>query len=458
MTTELIAPGVATPISAPPNFPVAWLRPTDAQAFWTTDPLHYPKPIHQLEYAVVGRAVRGGFNSAAEALGLPIRSETRRINTYFYQSFAPPVLPPEQLAAMASRSQGLTEAALAQLGKRWRAEQLPEIERQLAFWRTFDLRGAALPVLLTHLDETLGRVERVWAIYFEVALPMLLAIGMFADLYADLFGAERAQEADRLLQGFDNKSLEADRELWRLSRAARATPHVREALTWCATHEVAPMLVLSEPGRAFLAELRAYLEVYGRRGDARAIIGAPSWIEDPAPVIKRLQEYVIQPDRDLAAELAALAAERERLLAEARERLSGRPQPAASQFELLLRAAQEAAALQQDLDFWIDQRCMYEVRLATQELGRRLADSGAIDDAGDVAYLTLEELRATAAALPRATRHALVIVRKSEMEHFSEIAPPPALGTLPAGAPEDTIGAARLLGVARPQRRSATAS
>lgn len=180
MTTELIAPTAAAPISAPPNFPVAWLRPTDAQAFWTTDPLHYPKPIHQLEYAIVGRAARDGFNAAAEALGLPTRSETRRINTYFYQSFAPPALPPEQLDAMASRSHELAEAAIARLGERWRAEQLPEIERQLAYWRSFDLRGATLPALLAHLDETLGRVERVWAIYFEVALPVLLALGMFS--------------------------------------------------------------------------------------------------------------------------------------------------------------------------------------------------------------------------------------------------------------------------------------
>jgi hypothetical protein len=59
----------------------------------------------------------------------------------------------------------------------------------------------------------------------------------------------------------------------------------------------------------------------------------PSWIEDPAPAIRTLQHDIGRSDRDPEAELAAMAVERERLVAEARERLRSEPQPGVNQFE-----------------------------------------------------------------------------------------------------------------------------
>jgi pyruvate,water dikinase len=266
---------------------------------------------------------------------------------------------------------------------------------------------------------------------------MLLAMSMFSDLYRDLFGDTNALDAYRLLQGFDNKSLETDRALWQLSRKARALPWVRETLTWRAEHEVLTALEQHDDGRVFLGELRAFLEEYGRRADKFTMIGVPSWIEDPAPVIRNLKDYITQPDRDPMQDMARLAEARERLLAEARERLQGYPQPVVGQFGFFLKAAQEATVLQEDHNFWIDQRSMYEVRQVALEFGRRLAAAGVIAEAGDVVYLDIEELRATAAGLPLIDRREQIAARKAEMEHFRTIAPPPAVGTLPPGAPPD---------------------
>jgi phosphohistidine swiveling domain-containing protein len=425
-----------TPIPTPPSFPIEWSRPDDAAMFWTTDPLHFPEPVHSLEFAFLARHFRGGFNSAAAAYEMPIRAESRRFNSYFYQSIYPLMLAPEQMEAMGRRSQELMGAAMAGLAERWRAEQQPEIERYIAHWRSFDLRGASMAQLLTHFDQTVERSTRIWEIHFEVVLPMLLAMSMFSDLYRDLFGDASALDAYRLLQGFDNKSLETDRALWRLSRRAGELPRVREILASCAAHEAIAALEQHEEGRAFLAELRAFLDEYGRRADKFAMIGVPSWIEDPSPVIRNLRDYISQPDRDLAAEMARLAATREQLLAEARQRLQGYPQPVVGQFEFFLKAAQEATVLQEDHNFWIDQRSMYEVRRVALELGARLAAAGALEAAEDAIYLDIDELRASA-ALPTIDRRKLVAARKAEMEHFRTIAPPPALGTLPPGAPPD---------------------
>ncbi|HEU5100696.1 MAG TPA: PEP-utilizing enzyme, partial [Roseiflexaceae bacterium] len=291
--------------------------------------------------------------------------------------------------------------------------------------------------LLAHFDQTVERSTRIWEIHFEVVLPMLLAMSMFSDLYRDLFGESNALDAYRLLQGFDNKSLETDRALWQLSHKAGALPWVREALASHADHAVLAALEQHEQGRAFLADMRAFLEEYGRRADKFAMIGVPSWIENPTPVIRNIKDYIAQPDRDLAADMARLAETREQLLAEARERLQGYPQPVVGQFAFFLKAAQEATVLQEDHNFWIDQRSMYEVRRVALELGARLAAAGVLQTAEDVTYLDIEELRASASAMPAIDRRELVAARKAEMERFRTIAPPPALGTLPPGAPPD---------------------
>ena len=193
----------------------------------------------------------------------------------------------------------------------------------------------------------------------------------------------------------------------------------------------------SSEGRRFLEELRGYLEEYGRRSDIFAELGNPHWIENPATPIKNLKDFLSQPDRDLGAELGALAAERQELIAEARERLKGYPRRVAEEFEFLLRAGQAGTVIQEDHNYWIDQRGTYAVRRVLLEFGRRFAEVGVSKRPDDVFYLTAEELRETASALPRGDRRQLVAERKAEMDHFRAIRPPPALGTPPPGAPPD---------------------
>jgi pyruvate,water dikinase len=193
-----------------------------------------------------------------------------------------------------------------------------------------------MPELLVHFDETTRRFKRLWEIHFMIGLPMLLSMSLFDDFYRDLFGRQSAFDAVRLLQGFDNKTLETDRALWHLSRKALAVPAVRTVLEEQAAADVIPVLGQSSEGQSFLAELHAYLDEYGQRcassGGNAFDPAEPSWIEDPTPVIKNLKDYITQPDRNLDAEMAKQATERERLLAEICEQLRVYPQPVVGQF------------------------------------------------------------------------------------------------------------------------------
>ena len=433
--------GAPGPIPAPPGFPVVWEQPDDDQRFWEQERTHFPAPIIPLDYSFMDIVYRRGFNRAAEHYGLPIRAHARRIGGYIYSSMAPNI-PPEQMEAQGKIAEEQINPVIVRLREHWEREWLPEIQRHLADLRAFDLAGASLPDLVTHLDDTEHRIERLWGIHFRLAFPMLLALSLFDDFYRDLFGDEDAFQAYRLLQGFENKTLESNQEMWALSRKAVADPTVRQVFETLAVGEIVPALEENIPGRAFLGELQTFLEAYGRRGDTWGL-RPPGWVEDPTSVIRNLKDYVRQPDRDLPAERAALVEERERLLAETRERLAGYPGPVVEQFEELLQAAQFANVLSEEHGFWIDFTSTYEVRLVFLEFGKRFAEAGVVNELDDVFFLSLDEIRAIATAHPMLDRRALVAERRAEIDAAAAITPPPVLGTPPSGPPpQDPIGRA----------------
>jgi pyruvate,water dikinase len=416
---------------------VVWENPDDERLFWTRDAMHFPNPVNVLEDEFLVRIAQGnGFARAFEAYDLPIRLQARRINTYLYTAVAPIMAPPEEMEAMGERSREKLGDAMAQLNERWTGEFLPEIRQYLQDWDRFDLRDASMPELLAQLDETVARFRRLWEIHFTIVLPMSLAMSMFEEFYRDLFGSDGAFDAYRLLQGLDNKTVESGRELWRLSRQALKMPEVRKVLEENAAVDVVPALEGSAQGTEFLTKLDAYLKEYGHRGDLWGI-SFPTWAEDPTPAIKMLKDYIAQSGGGPDEELASLAAEREQLMVETRERLEGYPQAVRDEFAFLLKVAQESVVLSEDHGFWIDFNATARVRGVVLEFGHRFADAGVIQRPDDIFHLTLDEIRETARRLPDLDRKELVFGRKAELERFAEAQPPPALGTPPPGPPPD---------------------
>lgn len=451
-------------VSVPTDFPVAWRNEDDARKFWSPDLMHYPDPMGPVEFFFMAHIYANGFNKAAEQLSVPIRFQNRHINTYYFQTFIPIAAPPDavlrmmnglgkvmpgvinaiQSKAIDATARKYVDALTPRTGRLldiWNEEMLPEIKEHLAFWEGFDLTGSTDTALLSHLEESLDRAERLGEIHFLIAIPVLFAMSMYEEVYTDIFGADNALRAYKLLQGFDNRTVAGDRALWGLSRNALRTPAVREILEHEAAADVIPSLDGSEEGRAFLNDLRGYLAEYGQRGDKFATIGSPTWIEDPTPVIKNLKDFVSQPDRDLEAELASMVADRERLVAEARARLKGYPQQVMEHFEFHLKGAQEATILQEDHGFWIDFRALYRIRCLLLEFGRRLAASGAIDAPQDVILLTIDEIRSAIRTSGNHDLRPTVAARRAEVERFAKVRPPSGIGTPPlAQMPNDPLG------------------
>ena len=371
-------PPAGQPIPVPADFPVSWANPGDAKLTWQMDS-HATEPRSPLSFSIIA-AVQRGFGPASAQIGLPLSVRGMRINGYLYVALVPTDAPPETVmktigavnrlapglirllmgrmaVGMTKRQLDRLNPILARFDLYWQDELLPEIKQHLAYFESCDLRGLSRQQLRAHFAEGLRRMERVGGTLHVLAgFTAIFAMSQFEELNCDLFEGATPLDALRLLQGFDNKTLEGDRLLWQLSRAALTMPTVRQVLAERAAADVIAALEQSGEGRRFLADLRAYLGQYGQRLNTFGELAEPSWIEDPTPAIEILKAYASLPDSRPEAEQARLAAGREKAIAEARARLAGYPQPVATQFETLLKAAQTAAVVLEDHNHWIDQR------------------------------------------------------------------------------------------------------
>jgi phosphohistidine swiveling domain-containing protein len=441
------------PIPTSPDFPIQWPEPALARRMWTLDKIHFGRPLPPLAAEVWQRQIAAAFNVVAGRYELPIRLTFLYLNGYLYNNYQPVGLPPEAVlkglnwvervapgpvkfiqqkavAKMTHRYMARLQPVINKLSTHWENEWQPELQQHLAWWDNFDLPAVSLPGLLAHLDESLNRLQRVWDIHFQIIVPTFLALNQFDELYRHLLGEAEPLAAFKLAQGFDHAFLQADRALWELSRQARTMPVVVRTLSETPAPNMLAALEASPEGQIFGAELRCYLQRYGRRGQYVDGLAETSWLEDPTPVIQNLKDMLSHPDCDLVAERQAQAADREAQVEQAYRRLQSRPPTVQQQFETALKAAQTAAYLHEEHNFWIDQQAMFCLRRVFLELGRRLAHKGLLSHPGDIFYLTLAEARESSLQ-PTLSRTGLIQPRRDALAHFSAAQPPEALGVMP---------------------------
>ncbi len=418
-----------TTLPIPPNFPVEWRDPKEAYLLWTRERTHWPEQITPLEFSLWEQATEG-MNAAYEFYSMANKSLIRRLNTYYYNAMVLKPLTPEEMESVTKEVQAKLGGAMARLGEIWESEWLPEIKAHLAFWETFDLTQATMPDLLEHLEETVDRTIRLWDLHNRILLPMSMSMSLFDDFYQDLFDDATVFDAFQLLEGFENKTLESGTALWTLSRQALASPAVTAALQLPTTEAIMTQLESTADGQSFLAALNAYLQIFGHRGEKWGW-QYPTWLEDPTAVLNNLQDYISQPDRDLAAEQTQQTEKRAERLAAARQQLQNYPKPMVEQFEFLLNAAQAGVVIKEDHTYWLDFRTSSQVRQVLLAFGQRFVEAGVITARDDIFYLTLDELQETAETLPQIKRQPLVAERQAEMVTFATIKPPNAVGSMP---------------------------
>lgn len=423
-----------TMITPPPDFPVQWAHPGDEQYYWTRDREHNPDPITPMFSSVAALTASAGRRPTVEDYDESLLARVDcTLNTYDYTRVIVFQGTPEEMEERIRRNREKMMAACERLSELWEKEWRPEIERHWNFWAAFDLDSASWDALAAHLQDTLARATRLYEIHYRMGPPMWFAIDEFEKFYVDIFQGSTALDAHRCLQGFDNKTLQIGRALWDLSRLAKDNPAVCHVIERFPAGALRPVLRTLPGAREFQSRLEQFLTTYGRRSDLWDW-GYPSWEEDPAPVFNNLKNYMLQPDRDLLAELSDAAAEREAAVSRARQVLGAYPKAVRQRFESLLKAAQLALVLTEDHTYSIDFNGFGWIRRVIRQFGLRLAEQGRLRFANDVFYLTIQELQCMIAD-PALDYAALATSRRAEALYWLAYPAPHALGTRPVSPP-----------------------
>jgi pyruvate,water dikinase len=272
---------------------------------------------------------------------------------------------------------------------RWRNESLPAYRALADRWKSVDLASASNEDLLRGVRE-LALADAVY--WFAAAIPLGLA--RVADAALDRFvKSALSGHGAAYLRGFPSKAMDAQAELKDIASAINESDELRELVLDTPAPRLLHVLAGHPGGIDVLARLQYYQDEYGHQ-IYNLDFAVPTLADDPLPVVLGLKAAVAHPERDARARQAAMAQERDALVAHTERSLNPVQRPI---FRLLLGWAQRFAPMREEALFYVGAAWPALRRLAL-ELGRRLTESGSLDSPDDVFYLRTAELAAASAA------------------------------------------------------------
>ncbi len=413
-------------------FPEAWDAPVDDGPVYTFDPMHTPYVVSPLQQSFAREVFDVGFTKGFREVGLPIRAhETRYRNYYQFDRaiFAEPASE-DEARRLGAELEAKLQQEVGRLQERWETEHLPRIKELLATFRSLDPERASGVELAALVDGGFELQRELWTIHFRLAPPMLAAMQVFHELYAELF--DGADGSD-LLAGGPSESVRAGLALGDLAISARDLGLV-ELFRDTPVEDLPAALERSVPGRAFRREMETFLATYGLFQDLYEF-QTPTWREDPSCLLAIVRGYVLS-DYDARAHFTAQQAGAAEATERARAALAAFPEAVREQFEGLLAAARFAAFLQEEHNYYIDQQGAASGRLFLVAAGRRLAADGLLAQPDDIFMLSLDEVRALIASPDLAgAMSERVSTRREELRHARTMTPPPFIGPRPPDAP-----------------------
>jgi pyruvate,water dikinase len=217
-------------------------------------------------------------------------------------------------------------------------------------------------------------------------LRVRLVLGLLrrADLFATL-----------VFTGVETKVLETNRALEALAAHIRSDPVLVDAFRRHAAGELWAELENLPTGRAFLADLRAFLDRYGQReAGATLLVSQSTWKDSPAVVLGILKGLALgQPIPH--SERPAWQVARDELLARPLLRIP----PLRAAFLGLLAQARRFPPFREDTRFYV-MLPLPVLRRALLEFGRRLMGVGVLDVPEDVLHIKFDELAEAGAPWP----------------------------------------------------------
>jgi len=324
---------------------------------------------------------------------------------------------------------------LSSVVKNWREEMHPEYQAAIVrrparlpaemtpgeLWREAqDVVGAAMQYVVALLFATMGA---------SAGSELLLT-----SLYNKLVKREGDPDAPVLLMGWNNIPIRAEKSLYDLAMWCRERAALTGKLLETSSRDLVARLEGQQPPSG--VEPEEWAELRRRIHQHLAQFGhivfqldfaEPLPLDDPAPMVEALKMYLRGEGANPHQRQRASEARRLQATAESLQRLRGLKRWA---FEKSLGWAQSLAEVREDALAEIGLGYPL-IRESLRELGRRLADAGAIRDADDVFCLEKSEIDACVADLeagkPLGSLSGRVEQRQAFLERAAQVTPPPMI-------------------------------
>lgn len=215
-----------------------------------------------------------------------------------------------------------------------------------------------------------------------------------------------------LLSGVENKTLELNRALEELVRKVRSDPNLVPTFSTHSPEELWSALEQQPSGRAFILDLRAFLDRYGHRETVISTALQPTWKDAPPVVLGLIKSFAAYPPQ-LPTATPDWQVARDEILQHPLLQAA----PLRSAFLETLAAAQALLQIREDTHFYATLP-MPVFRRVFLEFGTRLMRAGVLDTPEDVFHLRLAELERMGSLPPSADQAAelcaAVVRRKNE--------------------------------------------
>ena len=316
--------------------------------------------------------------------------------------------------------------------KSWYDMTLPRLEGVAEKWRAVNIKDASDDKLLDGIVE-MGIEE---GHYWSAGSSHTFGVAKSTDDQLQCFLRETLPDQNfisgQFLTGIESKAMQANADLFKIAQRIRAS----DALSY--TVLVVPsqflMQALRDDGHAteVVAAIDEYLKVYGHQGYSMDFI-EPTQVEDPAALFATLKGMVRDKDYDPKNQVSKTAKIRREKLQEISQFLTGLPY---WQFRFRLWLALKYNFIREEVAFRFGYTWSI-LRPMVHELGRRLVNSGILQDAEQVYFLNSEEIKQAIDARKRNQTSLglgqLAAQRRTLREARKHHHPP---GTLPAEASE----------------------
>jgi phosphohistidine swiveling domain-containing protein len=425
-------PGASLPL--PGHYreePLLPFSPADEERFWLLDG-HWSRGLTPLCMSAVSDIV-WGTQGGADMYQLPATKGTagRVAGVHVYVGDVP-CCSGWEIGDRATRVEALVGAALVDFPALW-ANREASIVAALDHFESADVAAMDLDAVRVYLAEAWAFHKWVWVVHFELMDPLIGNYMGFRGLCTELGIAD--VDLARFFQGSPTKIMETDEGLWKLASSARGTAVAGLLAGDSASSDgsITRLRASQDPVvAAWVAELDAFLRVYGWRTDGMCDPSLAPWIEDPTPALDMIAGFArATRDHDFVTSRAAAVAERDATISRIRAGLSDADR---ARFDGGLAACEKAnfSWWQEEHNFLIDLRAHIPLRRGALRIGELVG----ADRADDICFLFRHEIDLLAAGAAYGPFGELIGPRRRfyEVGRAARAEMPGALGTPPEGS------------------------